>query len=97
VERLGATHIDYSQPMSQPSKGGHPSTLDPTPSTASKVLANTKCRTVVQYLIAKETDTTDLDELDDSVHEEIDTITMGQIRLSYQIENPRSENFCCTG
>lgn len=74
----------------------HPSTPDPTPSTASKVLANAKCRTVVQYLIAKEMDTTDFDELVDFVHEEIDTITMVQIRLSYQIENPRSENLFVT-
>ncbi|WP_227378578.1 DUF7344 domain-containing protein [Haladaptatus halobius] len=64
--------------MNQPSNGGHPSTPDLTPSTASKVLATAECRTVVQYLIAKETDTTDFDELVDFVHEEIDTITTSE-------------------
>jgi hypothetical protein len=68
--------------MNQPSNSGHPSTPDLTPSTASKMLANAECRTVVRYLSAKETETTDLDELVDSVHEEIDTITTPeQIRI----------------
>lgn len=39
------------------------------------MLANAKRRTVIQYFIAQETNTTNLDEHVDSVHEGIDTIT----------------------
>ena len=53
----------------------HRSTSDHTVSTVCKLLANTTRRVAVQFLIAEETDTAELDTLVEHVHEEVDDIT----------------------
>jgi hypothetical protein len=69
--------------MNQPPNNDHPSTPDHTLSTASKLLANAKRRTAVQYFSAEETDTAELDELVDHIHEEVDAVTApDQVRIA---------------
>ena len=61
--------------MTHPPTTDHRSTSDHTVSTVCELLANPTRRVAVQFLIAEETDTAELDTLVEHVHEEVDAVT----------------------